>query len=457
MKEEVIAIFDIGKTNKKILLLDTSLRIVSETEEKFASVQDEDGFECDNIDQIEKWIRESVSGLISSDDYELKGVNFSTYGASLVYLDGQGRRLSPVYNYLKPVDESLSTELYSAYGGKEEFCRKTASPALGMLNSGIQTLWFKKNRPDLFSRVRTVLHLPQYLSYTLSGELCSEHTSIGCHTAIWDFDNMKYHQWVKDEAIPFPDPVPVTTIFKCNMKGRSFFTGTGLHDSSSSLVPYFAAKAGNFILMSTGTWCISMNPFNNEILSGDQLSRDCLCYMSINREPVKSSRVFLGHMHDTSIQIMSNYFKIHENSFRLVKPDSRIMNKLMDKPREEKIFIEQHGNEVHLKVKEEPDLFVFDNFIEAYHLLMVELSDLAVESVNLIIPENDLIENIYITGGFSKNLLFLKLIASSFPEKKVWTSEIGNATALGAASVMLSAIYPENAIIPDLGLNEVKI
>jgi hypothetical protein len=455
MKQEVIAIFDIGKTNKKLLLFDPGLNLLSETEEKFSAVRDEDGFECDNIDLIEKWIRESVGKIVTSDEYLLRGVNFATYGASLVYLDGQGRRLTPVYNYLKPVDEKIPSDLYSAYGGKDEFCRKTSSPALGMLNSGIQALWLKKTRPDIFGRVRTILHFPQYLSYILSGELCSEHTSIGCHTAIWDFDRRSYHQWIKDEQMPFPDPVPVTTLFNSNIRGRAFITGTGLHDSSASLAPYFTGSTGNFILISTGTWCISMNPFNNEVLTQNQLAADCLCYMSINGEPVKSSRVFLGHMHDSAVQNMSFYFKVHENSFRLVKPESRLMGKLMEKFMDEKVFFEMYEDKG--KLREDPDLFVFDNFIEGYHQLMVELSDLAVESVGMIIPETDSIENIYITGGFSKNLLFLKLIASSFPDKKVMISEIGNATALGAASVLLSAIYPEKIIKPELGLDEVNL
>jgi hypothetical protein len=455
MKQEVIAIFDIGKTNKKLLLFDTNLNLISEKEEKFVVVKDEDGFECDNIDLIEKWIRESAGKLVASEDFLLAGVNFATYGATLVYLDGQGRRLTPVYNYLKPVDNIIPSDLYSAYGGKDEFCRITASPALGMLNSGIQALWLKKTRPEVFEKVRTILHFPQYLSYTLSGEICSEHTSIGCHTAIWDFDNRSYHKWVRDEKLPFPEPVPVTKIFNSNIRGRAFLTGTGLHDSSASLAPYFIKSEGNFILLSTGTWCISMNPFNNEVLTQDQLAADCLCYMSINREPVKSSRVFLGHMHDAAVQNMSYYFKIHENSFRLVKPESRLMKKLMEKFRDEKVFIEMHDGIGRLK--EDPDLFVFDNFIEGYHQLMVELSDLVIASIGHIIPQEDTIENIFITGGFSKNMLFRKLIASSFPDKRVWSSEISNSTALGAASVLLSAIYPDKKVVPELGISEVNL
>ena len=39
MKEPVIAIFDIGKTNKKLLLFSPDLVVVSETEQRFAEIK----------------------------------------------------------------------------------------------------------------------------------------------------------------------------------------------------------------------------------------------------------------------------------------------------------------------------------------------------------------------------------------------------------------------------------
>ena len=69
MKEPVIAIFDIGKTNKKLLLFNMDLKVVSESEQRFAEIRDDDGFECDDIDLIETWIKDSVSILAKSDRY----------------------------------------------------------------------------------------------------------------------------------------------------------------------------------------------------------------------------------------------------------------------------------------------------------------------------------------------------------------------------------------------------
>ena len=239
MKESVIAIFDIGKTNKKVVLFNENLRVVSETEQKFSQIPDDDGFECDEIEHIETWIKETITNLIHSDLYDLKAVNFTTYGATLVYLDSAGKRLTPVYNYLKPIPERIPEGLYKRNGGRDEFCRRTASPALGMLNSGIQPLWLKAVKPEVFSKVKHILHFPQYLSYIITGKIFSEHTSIGCHTQFWDFDNMNYHPWVKIHGLNLPEPVPVETINEVTIEGKSIRVGIGIHDSSSSLAPLF--------------------------------------------------------------------------------------------------------------------------------------------------------------------------------------------------------------------------
>jgi glycerol kinase len=43
------------------------------------------------------------------------------------------------------------------------------------------------------------------------------------------------------------------------------------------------------------------------------------------------------------------------------------------------------------------------------------------------------VQAIYIDGGFSKNEIFTKLVAHSFPEHKVYATDLPYATSLGAA------------------------
>ncbi|WP_319590881.1 FGGY family carbohydrate kinase [uncultured Draconibacterium sp.] len=451
---EVIAVFDIGKTNKKILLFDSNFKVVKQHEEKFPVITDDDGFECDDIDLITSWISKSLEEIVAGDEFDLKGVNFSTYGASLMFLDENGHRLTPVYNYLKEVSASIAEDLFAKYGGKNEFCRKTASPALGLLlNSGIQTLWLKQEKPDVYNKAKSVLHFPQYLSYTLSNEIVSEPTSIGCHTFMWDFDQMKYHQWIADNKIALPEPINNDVVFLADVAGKEVKVGTGIHDSSASLVPYLKASPAKFILVSTGTWCINMNPYNEEPLTASELEQDCLCFLTPNKEQVKSSRLFMGHFHEVWAEKLAKHFDVPGDSFKTVKNDEKLVADLLNKYGDTSVYF-PNGKESFDEGLKVVDLSVFANYEEAYTKLMIDLTALCITSINLAVPENDETEILYVSGGFARNPIFIELLKKSFPAKKVLISEIDNSSALGAAMVISDTLSEADVAKLDLGIQE---
>jgi len=450
MKKDVIAIFDIGKTNKKILLFDSSLKLVSQMEEKFAEITDEDGFSCDDIAKIEAWMIRSIADIQVSADFNLKAINFATYGASLAYLDSNGQRLTPVYNYLKPMPEDVLKGFYEQYGGIDEFSRCTASPALGMLNSGLQILWLKKHKPAFYSKVSHILHFPQYLSYIFSRSICSEFTSIGCHTAMWDFDTHNYHPWLADENIHLPAPSSNDEAAETIINGHKTQVGIGIHDSSSSLVPYLKGSSGPFILISTGTWCIFMNPFNDEPLTAEQLNQDGLCYMSTRQKQVKSARLFLGHMHDVNAQRIADYFYVEADYYKSVEANETLIQKLIYK----RIFFQNGVPSDYIDPT--VDFSIFASYEEAYHQLLIDLTHLGMKSLELVLPKNDQTRSVYITGGFARNQIFVRLLAALLPDKSLYTSEIDNATALGAAMILWNKAFAGNEPELNLGLKRIE-
>jgi len=143
----VVAIFDIGKTNKKVFLFNENYKIVWEKSVNLVETVDEDGFPCEDIELLKSWMLERLSEIKSLEGYNLKAINFSTYGASFVYVDSEGNALTPLYNYLKDYPESLENDFYGKYKGRENFAVKTASPVLGSLNSGMQIYRLKEKRP----------------------------------------------------------------------------------------------------------------------------------------------------------------------------------------------------------------------------------------------------------------------------------------------------------------------
>ena len=107
LKTPVIAVFDIGKTNKKVFLWSTTFEIVFEKQQTFDEIVDEDGFACEDLGALQQWIVSSFAELCQLPEFEIIGLNFSAYGASFVYVDRVGEPVAPLYNYLKPVSKEI--------------------------------------------------------------------------------------------------------------------------------------------------------------------------------------------------------------------------------------------------------------------------------------------------------------------------------------------------------------
>ncbi|MEX0995277.1 MAG: FGGY family carbohydrate kinase, partial [Balneolaceae bacterium] len=310
----VTAVFDIGKTNKKFLLFDRALKVMEKEYITLEEKTDEDGFPCEDLDRLTEWMDDQLHRVLKEEKYRITTLNFSTFGASLIHLNEEGDRVTPLYNYLKPFPEKLLKIFYNRYGGREKFALETASPPMGMLNSGLQLYWLKHKKPDVFNKISTSLHFPQYLSYRYTGSAVSELTSIGCHTGLWNFRQTGYHKWVEKESISelLPEIVSADFTSKGRFRGNEFDTGTGIHDSSAALVPYLYGLDESFMLLSTGTWNIAMNPFNAEPLTFEELAKDCLNFIKIYGEPVKAARFFLGNEYAHQKKKIGEYFNRDE-------------------------------------------------------------------------------------------------------------------------------------------------
>lgn len=447
----VTAVFDIGKTNKKFVLFDEKLEVVYERKESFEEIEDDDGDPCEDLPQLVKWIEGQFDKAAGMEEFDLHTLNFSTYGATLVHLDEDGEVVTPLYNYLKPYPQDLQHSFYSEYGGKEQFSVETASPPMGMLNSGLQLYWLKHRKPGRFQQIHRTLHFPQYLAYLFTGEFASEHTSIGCHTGMWNFGENDYHEWLDREEVLdlMPTLKPVNAVVGARRNGKPFNAGPGIHDSSAALVPYLNLFDTPFILVSTGTWSISLNPYNREPLTYDQLRRDCLCYLNVHGEQVKASRLFLGNEYDHQKRKLNSFFNRREDDPE-IELDVRLISRLAKQDNDgRKLELEKTGNSGPYPQASPGEWNVeqFDSFKKGYHQLMLDLVSIQADSIRLA-EGAEPVDTLVITGGFSRNDFFVRLLASRFPGKNVYTATQPNASALGAAMVA------EN--VPDIEKDRLK-
>ena len=432
MEENCCLVFDVGKTNQKYFVFNSENQILKREKVTIAKVTDEDGHEAEDIYGIISWLKESFDLIIGSNKFKIDKVNFSGFGATLVHLDKNNKVVTPVYDYHKPVDKNIFKDFYRKFGPESDFCIKTGSKNLKMLNSGKQIYWIKYKRPHFFKKIKYSLHLPQYLSYVFTGELYSDYTSIGCHTDLWDYDKNDYHHWVKSEGIDklFPPIVPTSKSISKVISGRKVSFGIGIHDSSSALLSYLLKGEKSFILLSTGTWCVNFNPFSsNYLFDQKEISSGATAYMKIDGSPVKSSRLFLGEEHRIKAEKLAKYFSVQKFHYQ-----SLVFNK--DLFEEFIVNNQNHFNWKFLDNSNSPkkDLINFPNFEVAYYQLIKELIALLKCKIDIICEKPP--DKIYVDGGFSDNDIFLALLKNQFPKQIIKAESTSNACALGASMVL---------------------
>ena len=431
VKQKVTAVFDIGKTNKKFFLFDSKYREVSKEYIQFDEIVDEDGFPTEDLQALQKWIEFLFTTVLTSDKYIVEAVNFSTYGASFVHLDKHGKVLTPLYNYLKPLPQEIIDEFDQTYG---DISKETGAISSGMLNSGFQLYWLKKTQPKVFNKIKYSLHFPQYISYLFTGIPLSEYTSLGCHTALWNLDKKDYHDWVYKEKIveKFPPIVSTRTSINMMYKKKNIKIGVGIHDSSSALLPYIYSERKPFLLVSTGTWSVTLNPFDDTKLSRRDLQENCLNYMQIDGDRVKATRFFMGYEYKLQVKKLSEYFDKKFGYHRTVKFDIKLYLDLR-KNKVNKFNFE--GIQIRKNDVDKTNFSQFTSFEVGFHQLMIELIELQETTVKMAIS-NSKIKKIYLEGGFIDNDIFVKLMGHHFRDYKVITTKSPLGSALGAAMVI---------------------
>lgn len=351
---------------------------------------------------------------------------------------------------MKPMRQEVIDSFYENYGPEDEFSRVSGSLNMGMLNTGLQLYWLKTDKPEVFSKIKYSLHLPQYLSYLFTGTPVSEYTSIGCHTHLWDFEKNSYHQWVNKEQIDsvLPPIVPSNHLIDIDYKGKNISFGPGIHDSSSALLPYVSSIADPFLLVSTGTWSISINPFTEGALSVEDIKRESLYNMRIDGSPVKVARLFLGNEYKLQTKELTAHFKVHKDYHRTIKFDEDVFFEI------NKDF-EPMFKWKSIRGNNEPESthITYDKFEHAYHQLMLELVLLQVESINSAIG-NQKIDDLYIDGGFSDNDVYIKLLSYYLRGMKLRTTDASLGSALGAAIVISQTKLDPEFLAQNYGLKD---
>lgn len=462
---DVVAVFDVGKTNKKILLFDAHLKIVDRRYRHFESAV-VDGIELEPIDEVGSWLRETLREL--SAEYHITSLAITTHGASVVTLTAEGEIACPVVSYTHTPPADLHDRFFAEVGTRDQLQRRTATAELKPLINVAKLLYFSRETwPERFATVRHVLFLPQYFAYLLTGEVAADFTYVGCHTYLWDFGEWDWADvadilGIRDALPPVPqrswEPVGTLTAEAARATGleADIPVTVGIHDSNASLLPYLIKKRGeDFLLNSTGTWCVAMNPGPggagmDATFADDEIGKTVFFNISAFGTPVKTSILMGGQEFETYTDILK---KIHGTDMlpdfnpslyqRVIDqrqhfiipgvlpgtgqfPDSRA--RVIDAGREYDLSAITDGSDVPMLFQDLPAAYA------ALNLSLALQSTVALRRIG-ISPGMA----IFTEGGFRHNLDYNVLLAAFLPENPVFLTGVEEATSLGAAITALAA------------------
>ncbi|PZP43102.1 MAG: carbohydrate kinase [Agrobacterium fabrum] len=300
-----VAVIDIGKTNAKVVVIDTGSgeEIVGE---KQANPVLRDGiYPHYDVEMLWRFILSALQRFGQKPGFD--AISITTHGASAALLDGNGDLAMPVLDY----EHGYPAAIEEAYRGIRPDFAETGSPKLPVgLNLGAQIHFQKTAFPDDFSKVRSIVTYAQYWAGRLTGIQATETTSLGCHTDLWDPRRRSFSSLVERLDIEHL-MAPVRSAFDVLGTIRpslALETGLsphmpvycGIHDSNASLLPHLLRRDGDFSVVSTGTWVVNfaiggaagaLDPTRDTLLNVDAFGR-----------PVPSSRFMGGREYEMLTQ-----------------------------------------------------------------------------------------------------------------------------------------------------------
>lgn len=262
MREPVLAVLDIGKTNIKVCAVRAGHHggdVLVEKRRPNSVVMDGPYPHVDT-EGIWLWFKQALADLAR--DYYVLSIGMTTHGATAACLAGDELAL-PIADY----ESDLYTAVNQQYDAVRPSFSETGSPVLASgLNLGRQLYWLAQTQHEAFARVTDILLYPQYWGWRLTGFKAGEVTSLGCHTDLWNPKLGDYSSLVDQlgwrSLLPRVQPTgvplgPVKTELAAELGlPEDCLVLNGIHDSNASLVPHLLTRAEPFSVVSSGTWTV---------------------------------------------------------------------------------------------------------------------------------------------------------------------------------------------------------
>jgi sugar (pentulose or hexulose) kinase len=483
--EYAIAVIDIGMTNKKAAVYDDTLR---QLDAKYRTFEPKitDDLPAHDLDAMEAWFIDVMKEFAAK--YPVKAIAVSTHGATFVCLGKDGKPALPCIYYTYEPGDDFYDRFYWRFGSPEALQERTGTPAFrAMINPAKGIFFAQEQFPDAFKNITAVLPYPQYWGFRFTGKMGTESTYMGNHTYLWDQVDHTLSSVAQDLGIAslIPDcpagsvPDGNSDQGSQNPQGRSGLSNSwdvlgtvtdefakktglskdtivtmGIHDSNSALLPHFAKKGERgFILNSTGTWCVIMNPLEKYGFAPEELGKIVFFNISAFGTPVKTA-IFLGGQ---EFETWSKLITAHHGRKDFPGWDEALYRSILA---EKRLFLlpeltpgSGQFPASRARIVEDGRAYPFDgmqnsnsgkippcfaDFRTAFAILRISLVMQTLTALERTGLEKG--QEVYTEGGFRRDESYNRLLSSALKENRAFLTNIAEATALGAAMTAKMAL-----------------
>ena len=290
------AVFDVGKTNIKVVVFDPGGEVLAERGHPNATLLPYARWPYRSLYTAGAWA--FLIGALKElgARFPIEAISISAHGAAGVLVDDRDAAL-PAVDYEFDIDPEIAAEYDKLRPPFEE----TLSPNLPRgLNLGRQVYYLQRRFPAEFAGARAFLGYPQYWSWRLSGVAATEFTAMGAHTDLWrprqgDLSSIVDKLGWRRLFPPMRKAWDTLGTLRPEVAAATGLSPDvriicGAHDSNASLVPHLISRRDPFTVISTGTWVIIMAVGGTARLDP---KADMLANVDVRGEPVPTAR-FMG-------------------------------------------------------------------------------------------------------------------------------------------------------------------
>lgn len=190
-------------------------------------------------------------------------VGVDTWGVDFVLLDGEGRRIGNAVAYRDGRTRGMDQEVYKLIPEEELYARTGIQKAI--FNTIYQLMALKTKRPEQLERAETLLMMPDYFHYMLSGVAATEYTEattgqlVSPDTKDWDRDligRLGYPERIFQRmVVPGTALGELTTEVQAEVGFNCKVVVPATHDTGSAVIAV-PTDSDDALYISSGTWSL---------------------------------------------------------------------------------------------------------------------------------------------------------------------------------------------------------